>query len=124
MQEHIDGIPGTDLAAVEAAQLDKRVLAARGAEAILHMILVDGFFHADPHPGNVFYLPGNKIVMIDFGMVGRLTPRRRREVVDLLAGFAQMDEQPMLDVLLDWAGDALRRRGEAGIGRERAGVRI
>jgi ubiquinone biosynthesis protein len=70
------------------------------------MILVDGFFHADPHPGNVFYLPGNRIVMIDFGMVGRLAPRRRREVVDLLAGLAQMEEDPMLDVLLDWAGDA------------------
>ncbi len=106
VQEHIVGIPGTDLKAVEAAQLDKRVLAARGAEAILRMILVDGFFHADPHPGNVFYLPGNRIVMIDFGMVGRLAPRRRREVVDLLAGLAQMDEEPMLDVLLDWAGDA------------------
>ena len=106
MQEHIDGIPGTDLARVEAAGLDKKVLAARGAEAILHMILVDGFFHADPHPGNVFYLPGNRIVMIDFGMVGRLAPRRRREVVDLLAGLAQMEEEPMIDVLLDWAGDA------------------
>ena len=70
------------------------------------MILVDGFFHADPHPGNVFYLPGNRIVLIDFGMVGRLAPRRRREVVDLLAGLAQMEEEPMLDVLLDWAGDA------------------
>jgi ubiquinone biosynthesis protein len=106
VQEHIDGIPGTNLAAVEAAGLDKRVLAARGAEAILHMILVDGFFHADPHPGNVFYLPGNRIVLIDFGMVGRLAPRRRKEVVDLLAGLAQMEEDPMLDVLLDWAGDA------------------
>jgi ubiquinone biosynthesis protein len=106
VQEHIDGIPGTNLEAVEIAGLDKRVLAARGAEAILHMILVDGFFHADPHPGNVFYLPGNRIVMIDFGMVGRLAPRRRREVVDLLAGLAQMEEEPMLDVLLDWAGDA------------------
>jgi ubiquinone biosynthesis protein len=82
------------------------VLAARGAETILHMILVDGFFHADPHPGNVFYLPGNRIVLIDFGMVGRLAPRRRREVVDLLAGLAQMEEEPMLDVLLDWAGDS------------------
>jgi ubiquinone biosynthesis protein len=106
VQEHIDGIPGTNLEAVETAGLDKRVLAARGAEAILHMILVDGFFHADPHPGNVFYLPGNRIVLIDFGMVGRLAPRRRREVVDLLAGLAQMEEDPMLDVLLDWAGDA------------------
>ena len=53
----MSGIPGTDLAAVEAAGLDKKLLAARGAEAILHMILVDGFFHADPHPGNVFFLP-------------------------------------------------------------------
>jgi len=107
VQEHIDGIPGTDLAAVEAAGLDKKILAARGAEAILHMILFDGFFHADPHPGNVFYLPDNRIVMIDFGMVGRLSPRRRSEVVDLLAGLAQMEEEPMLDVLLDWAENAL-----------------
>ena len=70
------------------------------------MILIDGFFHADPHPGNVFFLPGNRIVMIDFGMVGRLSPHRRRQVVDLLAGLARMEEEPMLDVLLDWAGDA------------------
>jgi ubiquinone biosynthesis protein len=106
VQEHIEGIPGTDLAAVEAAGLDKKILAARGADVLLSMILEDGFVHADPHPGNVFFLPGNRIVMIDFGMVGRLAPRRRREVVDLLAGLAQMEEQPMIDVLLDWAGDA------------------
>lgn len=106
VQEHIDGVPATQLAAVEAAGLDKRVLAARGAEAVLKMILIDGFFHADPHPGNVFYLPGNRIVIIDCGMVGRLTPPRRNQVVDLLAGLARMDEEPMLEVLLDWAGDA------------------
>jgi ubiquinone biosynthesis protein len=106
VQEHVTGIAGTDPAAMDAAGLDKKVIAARGADALLNMILVDGFFHADPHPGNVFFLPGNRIVMIDFGMVGRLSPRRRREVVDLLAGLAQMEEQPMLDVLLDWAGDA------------------
>jgi ubiquinone biosynthesis protein len=106
VQEHIEGIPGTDLAAVEAAGLDRRLLARRGADAFLKMILIDGFFHADPHPGNVFYLPGNRIVVIDFGMVGRLSPLRRRQMVDLLAGLSRMDEEPMLDVLLDWAGDA------------------
>ena len=106
VQEHIDGIPGTDLAAVEAAGLDRKLLAARGAEAVLRMILLDGFFHADPHPGNVFYLPGNRIVMIDFGMVGRLSPTRRNQVIDLLAGLARMDEDAMIEVLLDWAGDA------------------
>ena len=74
MQEHIEGIPGTDLAAVKAAGLDPKLLAARGAEALLKMILVDGFFHADPHPGNVFYLPGNRIAMIDFGHGGPPEP--------------------------------------------------
>lgn len=106
VQEHIVGIPGTDIAAVEAAGLDRKLLAARGADAVLRMILIDGFFHADPHPGNVYYLPGNRIAMVDFGMVGRLSPLRRSQVVDLLAGLAQLDEEPMIDVLLDWAGDA------------------
>jgi ubiquinone biosynthesis protein len=106
VQEHIEGIPGTDFAAVEAAGLDKKLLAARGTESLLKMILIDGFFHADPHPGNVFYLPGNRIVMIDYGMVGRLSTQRRRQVTDLLAGLARMEEEPMLEVLIDWAGDA------------------
>jgi ubiquinone biosynthesis protein len=106
VQEHIEGIPGTDLAAVKAAGLDPKLLASRGAEAILKMILVDGFFHADPHPGNVFYLPGNRLVIIDAGMVGRLSAVRRNQVVNLLAGLARMEEEAMLDVLLDWAGDA------------------
>jgi ubiquinone biosynthesis protein len=112
VQAYVAGIPGTDLAAVKAAGLDPKLLAARGAEAILKMILVDGFFHADPHPGNVFYLPGNKIVIIDWGMVGRLSPLRRNQVVDLLAGLARMDEDAMLDVLLDWAGDAVVDEGK------------
>jgi ubiquinone biosynthesis protein len=64
--------------------------------------LMDGFFHADPHPGNVMYLPGNRIALIDFGMVGRLSPMRRSQIVDLLAGLARHDEEAMLEVLLDW----------------------
>lgn len=106
VQEHIVGIPATDLAAVDRAGLDRRLLAARGVDAFLKMILADGFFHADPHAGNVFYLPGNRLAIIDFGMVGRLSPLRRNQVVDLLAGLSRLDEEPMIDVLLDWAGDA------------------
>jgi ubiquinone biosynthesis protein len=106
VQEHVDAVPGTDLAAVRAAGLDPKLIAARGVEATLKMILIDGFFHADPHPGNVLFLPGNRIVMIDCGMVGRLSPVRRNQVVDLLSGLARLDEESMLDVLLDWAGDA------------------
>jgi ubiquinone biosynthesis protein len=102
----VDGIPATDLAAVESAGLDRKLLAARGVDAFLKMILIDGFFHADPHPGNVFYLPGNRMVLIDFGMVGRLSPQRRAQVIDLLGGLARMAEEPMIEVLLEWAGDA------------------
>jgi ubiquinone biosynthesis protein len=105
VQEHIEGIRGNDLAAIDKAGLDRKALAARGADAVLKMILVDGFFHADPHPGNVMYLPGNRIALIDFGMVGRLSPVRRRQIVDLLAGLARHDEETMLEVLLDWRGD-------------------
>jgi ubiquinone biosynthesis protein len=106
VQQHVEGVPATDPAGVIAAGLDRRLLGARAADAFLKMILVDGFFHADPHPGNVFYLADNRIVVIDFGMVGRLSPQRRKQVVDLLAGVARMDEESMLEVLLDWAGDA------------------
>ena len=105
VQEQILGIRGNDLAAIEAAGLDRTVLAARGADAVLKMILVDGFFHADPHPGNVLYLPGNRLALIDFGMVGRLSPVRRHQVLELLAGLARQDESAMLEVLLDWRGD-------------------
>ena len=61
------------------------------------------------HPGNVMYLPGNRIAMIDFGMVGRLSPVRRRQIIDLLAELARHDEETMLEVLLDWRGDDYRR---------------
>ncbi|MGI9383495.1 MAG: ABC1 kinase family protein [Methyloligellaceae bacterium] len=105
VQEHIAGIRGDDLAGIDAAGVDRKALAERGADAVLKMILVDGFFHADPHPGNVLYLPGNRIAMIDFGMVGRLTPHRRNQIVDLLAALAGNNDEAMLDVLLDWTGE-------------------
>ena len=104
VQEFIVGIRGNDLASIDEAGLDRKALAARGADALLRMILVDGFFHADPHPGNVMYLPGNRIALIDFGMVGRLSSVRRSQVIDLLAGLARHDEEAMLEVFLEWRG--------------------
>ncbi|HYV69431.1 MAG TPA: AarF/UbiB family protein [Pseudolabrys sp.] len=105
VQEYVAGIRGTDLPAIAAADLDRKLLAARGCDAVLKMILVDGFFHADPHPGNVLYLPGNRIALIDFGMVGRLSGLRRSQIVDLLTGIVGQDDQAMLEVLLDWTGE-------------------
>ncbi|HKB59122.1 MAG TPA: AarF/UbiB family protein [Gallionellaceae bacterium] len=105
VQQYIDGIPGRDLEAVDRAGFDRTVLARRGAHAVLKMIVEDGFFHADPHPGNVFYLPGNRIAFIDFGMVGRLTEQRRTQLIHLLLGLVRHEPARVADVLFDWAGD-------------------
>lgn len=106
VQEAIIGIPGRDLEGVAQAGLNRKILAQRGAQAVLKMILEDGFFHADPHQGNIFYLPENRIAFIDFGMVGRLSSDRRSQVVDLLHGLVGRETERVVEVLLDWAGDA------------------
>lgn len=106
VQKAISGIPGRDLEAVNQAGLDRKILAQHGAQAVLKMILEDGFFHADPHPGNVFYLPENRIAFIDFGMVGRLSFDRRTQVVDLLHGLVETEVDSVVEILLDWTGGA------------------
>lgn len=113
VQEYIEGIPGRQLKIVDEAGLDRKKLAKRGAHAVLKMIVEDGFFHADPHPGNVFYLPDNRIAFIDFGMVGRLTEERREQLVRLLLGLVQNEAKRVIDVLLDWTGDGAQ--DEAGL---------
>lgn len=105
VQQYIDGIPGRELDAVDRAGFDRTVLSRRGAHAVLKMIVEDGFFHADPHPGNVFYLPGDRIAFIDFGMVGRLTEQRRTQLIHLLLGLVRHEPARVADVLFDWAGD-------------------
>ncbi len=82
--EFIDGIKVSDLASLRAAGADFGEVARRGFRFVLEQTLVDGFFHADPHPGNVFVLPGNVVCFIDFGMMGRLGPGVREEFVELI----------------------------------------
>ncbi|QXP92774.1 ubiquinone biosynthesis protein UbiB [Methylococcus capsulatus] len=103
VMDYIEGIDAMDLDAVRAADLDQRTLARVGADAMLKMILLDGFFHADPHHGNLLYLPNNRIAFLDFGMVGRLPELRRHQLVDLLSAIVGRDAQTAADVLLDWA---------------------
>jgi len=106
VQDFLEGIPGRDLKAVRQAGLDGHEIALRGTRAILKMILEQGFFHADPHPGNVMYLPGNRIGLLDFGMVGRLSDERRHQVAELLMGLVSRDADLVARILLDWSEDA------------------
>lgn len=106
VQAFVDGISACDLDVADAAGLDRKLLARRGAETILKMVLEDGFFHADPHPGNIFFLPGNRIGLIDFGMIGRLSEQRRFQIAQLLHGLAAHDADAVIEVLLDWTDGA------------------
>ena len=105
VQDFVGGVAGSNLAQLDAEGFDRPLLARRGAAAVLKMIVQDGFFHADPHPGNVFYLSGNRVAFIDFGMVGRLSERRREELLQLLLGLVERQPQAVADVLMDWTGD-------------------
>ena len=107
VQQYIDGIAAHDLEALDKAGLERKQLALRGANIVMKMVLDDGFFHADPHPGNLFFLPENRIAFIDFGMVGRLTEDRRSQVIQLLQGVISRNTSQVIRILLKWSGDAL-----------------
>lgn len=101
----LPGIPGNEIQQARDAGLDLKLLAALGANTLLKMVLIDGFFHADPHPGNVFYLPNNRLAIVDCGMVGRISIERRDQIADLLASLVSKDYEAILNILIDWAGN-------------------
>jgi len=105
VQKFIDGLAGREIAALADAGFDRKLLAQRGADAVLKIVLIDGFFHADPHPGNFIYVPENRLAFIDFGMVGSLSELRQAQVVDLLNAIVVRDAPTIVEVLLDWADD-------------------
>ncbi len=82
--EEIIGIRLSDYLTQLHSAEEKKAVAANGANAILQQIFIDGFFHADPHPGNIFILPDNAAAFVDFGIVGRLDEDTRDVVVNLL----------------------------------------
>jgi ubiquinone biosynthesis protein len=84
----VEGIPIREFAALEAAGLDRRLLARNLLQSFLRHAIRDGFFHADMHPGNLFAAPGTgDIVAVDFGIMGRISRRERRFLADILYGF-------------------------------------
>jgi len=113
VQEFIEGIPGHQIDKLDQAGFDRKLLAKRGSEAILKMILEDGFFHADPHTGNCFFLDGNRIAFIDFGMVGRLSEDRRDQVIGLLKGLVDQETQRVINILLKWSANTAVQNKES-----------
>ncbi|HAD24400.1 MAG TPA: ABC transporter, partial [Alphaproteobacteria bacterium] len=103
VQQHIEGIPAKALEKLDAAGLDRAQIARRGALAAWKMALEDGFFHADPHPGNFIILPGNRIAMLDFGMVGKLSHSRREQILQMTRAVVIREAEQCAAVLASWS---------------------
>lgn len=100
VMEKIIGVTPDSKTALIDAGLDPDQIAINGANALLTMIIRHGFFHADPHPGNIFIMPNNVVAFVDFGMVGKLRPRDMNFLVDFALGFAKRDSDMISRSLL------------------------
>ncbi|HCF83879.1 MAG TPA: hypothetical protein DEV72_01600 [Ktedonobacter sp.] len=109
--EWIDGIKINDYAAIEAAGVSRLEVAKRTVKTYFYQFFTEGFFHADPHPGNIFVLPEGKgdkkvtlsegpvIAFVDFGMVGTLTKNMKKSLKDLFLSFVSRDSRALVKAL-------------------------
>ncbi len=98
--EFIEGIKISDIEQLEEHSLDRKLIARRGAELVLKQIFEFRFFHADPHPGNVWVLPGNVICFLDFGMMGTLTRKTGELITNIVVGAVNQDTDKIIRSLL------------------------
>ena len=134
--DYVDGRSIDSLGPLGRMELDCEGLADQLIGAYLQQVLVHGFFHADPHPGNVLLTPDSRLVLIDVGMVARLSPEAQEQLLRLLLAISNSDASAAVDALErlgdrleDYDADALRARiaelllryGSATVGRLAAG---
>jgi ubiquinone biosynthesis protein len=104
VQERLYGRPASSLS-ISLGDPKVAAFARNYASAVLRMIILNGEFHGDPHPGNVFLIGEQDVGFIDFGSVGTLTKARRDEIVRLVLAIAGEETREVADVLLGWAGE-------------------
>ncbi len=93
VMEYIEGYNPSDIALLREKGFSTQTIAENGVNTVLTMILRHGFFHADPHPGNIFIRGNNQVVLIDHGMCGTLKPKQISGLVNFLLGFS--DQNPI-----------------------------
>jgi len=101
--EFVDGVKLDEEERLAKMKLSRELLASNAVKVLLKQFLIDGFFHADPHPGNFFVLKNNIICLHDFGMVGYVSPEMRSEMVSYFMSFINQDMENSLKHLLDVA---------------------
>jgi len=98
--EFVEGLRLNQFEALEKNGYDHKVIAEQLVRALFHQILIEGFFHADPHPGNIFLLRGGVISFIDFGMVGRLTLDMKHNFASLIIAMMRQNTESMIKAVL------------------------
>ncbi len=113
VMEFVQGISISNVDKLEAEGYDLRQIAHNGADVYLRSALEYGFFHADPHPGNILILPDNVVCLLDFGMMGRLSARDRAMLAGMLTSLVDRDATKMTRLLLELAGNQTTVEPEA-----------
>ena len=108
VQQFLPSFTPLEREALIAQGLDPGLLAQRGARAFIKMLLEDGLFHGDPHPGNLRAMSDNRVGFIDLGMVGRLDERRRFEVMTFMRALTEGSTEALIGVLIDWSGERVQ----------------
>jgi ubiquinone biosynthesis protein len=93
--EKLEGIRVNDLKAMDAAGIDRKRVVETGARAFFKTVMMDGLFHGDLHGGNLFILPGNRLGIIDFGIVGRLSQKSRDQLAQMVMALVTEDYETL-----------------------------
>jgi ubiquinone biosynthesis protein len=101
--EFLDGVKVSAVGTKDAPELDPQIVARRGADAVLKQILVNGLFHADPHPGNILVLPGSIVAFVDFGIVGRINREMRDWVAETILAIHAHDANRLAEIVVSIA---------------------
>lgn len=99
--EYVEGIKLSNFKLLDELGYNKRTIAENLSKAILKQILLDGFFHADPHPGNLFVQKDNKICFMDFGLMGYLSDERKKQVIKLVLALVRKDSIKIVKSILE-----------------------
>ncbi|MDO8281702.1 MAG: AarF/ABC1/UbiB kinase family protein [Thermodesulfovibrionia bacterium] len=101
VMERIEGVKIDDIKAIDTLSIDRPKLAKNGLNIYFKMIFEDGFFHADPHPGNMFVFPDGRLGLMDFGMTGRLTPEMMESIANTFLAFFNKDFDRLIDEYIE-----------------------
>ncbi len=101
VMEHIEGIKMDQVEEIRAAGIDPKEVALIGLRSFSRQLMLYGFFHADPHPGNTIVMRDGRVSLVDFGITGYLDEEMMRQIANLFLGYAEHDYDMVMDALMD-----------------------